>query len=168
MQSFHEGQLTFEFPDGCLVGRYDEWAFYRNQLQRIAETKAVDFVCIDGADCWLIEVKDYRFHPRTKPSDLSCEVAQKARDALAGLAAARVHANVSEERALALTACRSSTRWRVVLHLEQPEHPSRLRPRPIDPANLKMKLKKVAKALDPQPAIANLDCPRGPWAVRSA
>ena len=46
----------------------------------------------------LIEVKDYRFHPRTKPIPLCDEVALKVRDTLAGLAAARVNVNVPLEQ----------------------------------------------------------------------
>ena len=77
MPTISEGDLTFQFPSGSHVGKYDDWAFYRNQFSKIPGTKAVDFVCVHGTECWLIEVKDYRFHPRTKPTNIAHEVARK-------------------------------------------------------------------------------------------
>ena len=154
MPTISEGDLTFQFPNDSHVGKYDDWAFYRNQFSRIPGTKAVDFVCVHDAECWLIEVKDYRCHPRTKPTDIADEVAKKARDTLAGLAATRRNAGQGEERALAQQALRTR-RWRVALHLEQPQHLSRLRPTPIDPANVKIKLRKVLRGIDPHPVVAD-------------
>ena len=89
-----EGALRFSFGVSCTVVQYESWAFYQNQFQRISGTKAVDFLCINGGQTCLIEVKDYRFHPRTKPISLCDEVALKVRDTLAGLAAARVNASI--------------------------------------------------------------------------
>ena len=166
MPTISEGDLTFQFPSGSHVGKYDDWAFYRNQFSKIPGTKAVDFVCVHGTECWLIEVKDYRFHPRTKPTNIAHEVASKARDTLAGLAAARRNAGGEEERTLAQQAL-STSRWRVALHLEQPQHPSRLRPTPIDPANVRMNLRKVLRGIDPHAVVADAASPQGPWAVET-
>ena len=60
-----EGALRFSFCASCTAVRYESWAFYRNQFQRITGTKAVDFLCINGNRTCLIEVKDYRnsLHP---------------------------------------------------------------------------------------------------------
>ena len=111
MPTISEGDLTFQFPNDSHVGKYDDWVFYRKQFSKIPGTKAVDFVCVYGAECWLIEAKDYRFHPRTKPTNIAHEVAQKARDTLAGLAASRRNAGREEERTLAKQAL-STSRWR--------------------------------------------------------
>ena len=155
MTTLIEGNLAFEFPENCAVSRYDGWAFYRNQFNRVGGgSKAVDFVCICGSCAWLIEVKDYRLHPRTKPSELHEEVAIKARDTLAGLAAAQANANKEAEREIARNAL--SKRWRVALHLEQPRVPSRLRPKIIDAATLRMKLRQAVRSIDAHPKIVDI------------
>ena len=147
MTTLREGDVEFEFDEGCEASHYDKWAFFRNQFGRLAGgSKAVDFLCINDRYTWLIEVKNYRYHGRTKPSELHEEVATKVRDTLAGLAAARANA-VDPERKTARRAL--SKRWRVALHLEQPNRPSKLRPKIIDPATLKMKLRQAAKRLGP-------------------
>ena len=166
MPTISEGDLTFQFPNDSHVGKYDDWVFYRRQFSKIPGTKAVDFVCVYGAECWLIEVKDYRFHPRTKPTNIAHEVAKKVRDTLAGLAASRRNAGRDEERTLAQHALRTR-RWRVALHLEQPQHTSRLRPTPIDPANVRIDLRRVLRGVDPHPVVADTARPRGPWAVET-
>ena len=161
-----EGRLTFTFPDEAHVGKVDDWAFYRRHFSKIQETKAVDFVCVHGSDCWLIEVKDYRFHLRIKHIDLRDEVAAKARDTLAGLAAARRNANVEAERDLARRALRA-TRWRVALHLEERETKSRLYSGASYAADFRAALKRVLKGIDPHPVVGNIDRPGGPWSVAS-
>jgi hypothetical protein len=78
MRQFHEGRLTFTFPDPLEAAQYDSWAFYRNQFNSaFGGTKAIDFICIDNDKTWLIEVKDYRANRRTKAIDLADEVALK-------------------------------------------------------------------------------------------
>ena len=163
-----EQQLTFTFAEGVEASQYDDWAFYRNQFSAVCGgTKAVDFVCLDGDQLWLIEVKDYRHHRRTKLVDLGDEVAAKVRDTLAGLVAASCNANEAEERHVARQAVGRS-RLRVVLHLEQPRHPSRLFPRAVDPDDVLLKLKQRLKAVDAHPRVVDqstLDA-QMPWAVR--
>ena len=71
MTEIREGDLTFSFPDQCEAGKYDDWAFYRNQFQSAAGgSKAVDVLCLADGVAWLVEIKDYRQHPRTKLIDL--------------------------------------------------------------------------------------------------
>ena len=153
MTQIEEGDLTFTFPDDCKVCKYDEWSFYRNQFQSVAGgSKSVDILCVSGDAAWLIEIKDYRQHPRTKPSDIGDELASKVRDTLAGLAAASSNANSRDERALARRALQRR-RWRVVLHLEQPNTRSRLRPQPCSVANVLSKVRKNLKAVDAHPRI---------------
>lgn len=149
-----EGHLEFDFPtdDGSLATQYDDWSFYRNQFIRVTEgTKAVDFIYIDRDHdiTWLIEVKDYR-HPDTesiKPSKLAGVVAQKVRDSLAGLVAARCNANELQERELSEAAL-NTNKIKVVLHMEQ-NH------RIIDPADVLIKLRQQIKAIDAQPKVVN-------------
>ena len=159
-----EGRLEFTFPQGCTASKYDDWAFYRNRFGKIAKSKAVDFLCVHGGCAWLIEVKDYRHSPRTKPSEIHAEVTGKVRDTLAGLAAARMNATGSEKeearRAL------NQPRWRVALHLEQVEQPSRLRPTIADPASVRTELRKAVKAIDARAVVVDSQSAHVPWAVR--
>ena len=164
-----EGSLAFSFPDGCTATKYDEWAFYRRQFQSVAGgSKAVDLLCLTDDVAWLIEVKDYRQHRRTKPSCLSAEVAAKVRDTLSGLAATGANANERCEQAMARQALATKRRWRVVLHLEQPAPPSRLRESAVDPAHLKQALKRALKAIDAHPAVVDRGRPPAgaPWTVQ--
>ena len=164
MTAYREGDLIFEFPEDARIGRVDAWAFYRRQFSHIAGSKAVDFVCVYQRDCWLIEVKDYRSHKREKASQIWDEVAGKARDTLACLAAARLNAKESDEKDLAHDAVRANS-WRVALHLEQRRATSRLHRGHSFDANLMTKLKRVVKGIDPHPVVASMSNPRGPWWV---
>ena len=168
MMEIEEGDLTFSFPDRCEAGKYDNWSFYRNQFQSVAGgSKAVDILCLEDDAAWLVEIKDYREHPRTKSIDLCDEVAIKVRDTLSGLAAASANANDADEQALARRAL-AMRRWRVALHLEQPNVASRLRPRAIDPASMKSKLRKGLKAIDAHPTVVDRQRPHPgiPWTVQ--
>ena len=123
-------------PDHCKAGKYDDWAFYRNQFQSVAGgSKAVDILCLADGVAWLVEIKDYRRHQRTNPLDLCDEVATKVRDTLSGLAAASANANDADEKTLARRAF-SMHRWRVALHLEPPNVTSGLWRQAINPANI--------------------------------
>ena len=168
MMEIEEGDLTFSFPDCCKASKYDNWSFYRNQFQSVAGgSKAVDILCLEDDVAWLVEIKDYREHPRTKSIDLCDEVAIKVRDTLSGLAAASANANDADEQALARRAL-EMRRWRVALHLEQPNVASRLRPRAIDPASVNSKLRKGLKAIDAHPTVVDRQSlhPGTPWTVQ--
>jgi len=163
-----EGALTFTFEADAKAGKYDDWSFYRNQFQQgcFKDNKAVDLLCELNRSAWLIEVKDYRVHPRTKVVDLADEVAIKVRDTLAGLVAASVGANDPVERAFARRMVRAQ-RMRVVCHIEQPARASRLRPRVIEPDKLKLKLRTLLKAIDVHPIVGDRASMDGtlPWEV---
>ena len=169
MTEIEEGALKFSFPDHCKASKYDDWSFYRNQFKSVAGgSKAVDILCLANDVAWLIEVKDYRQHPREKRIDLGDEVASKVRDTLAGLATASANANSDDERALARQAL-AKRRWRVALHLEQPNVRSRLRPQPFNVADIVSKLRsKTLKAVDAHPVVLDCGAPRPgiPWIVR--
>jgi len=149
-----EGNLTFCFPAGWKVCKFDESSFYRNQFQRVCGgAKAVDVVALSPEHCaWLIEIKDYRVHTRTRSEDLSTEVACKVRDTLAALFCANVSANDPHEKHFACRALASKS-IRIVLHLEQPVKQSKLFPRPIDPANIKLRMKQLLHPVDAHPKV---------------
>lgn len=163
-----EGALTFTFAADAEASKYDEWSFYRNQFQQgcFTDNKAVDLLCELNRSAWLIEVKDYRAHARTKAVDLADEVAIKVRDTLAGLVAASVGANDAVERAFARRMVRAQ-RMRVVCHIEQPAKASRLRPRVIEPDKLKLKLRTLLKAIDAHPIVMDRSSTAAnvPWVV---
>jgi len=169
MPQIVEGQLQLNFPDNWQVTKLDEWSFYRRQFQNVCGgAKAIDVLAIAPREgFWTIEIKDYRRHPRTKAIDLAQEVAEKVRDTLCALVAARVQANDAEERRLATSALRCP-RLRIVLHLEQPAQHSKLFPRAIDPADVLQSLKRLLRAIDPHPLVLETKRMQGvPWTAQS-
>jgi len=67
--------LRLDMPGGWWVWKYDDSAFHRNQFQNFAGgSKAVDAVALAVDDTlWLIEIKDYRRHRRSKPASVFVE-----------------------------------------------------------------------------------------------
>lgn len=143
MTTITEDRLAFDFPVGWLVQKYDKSTFYLRHFQNVCgAAKGVDIVAISPAGClWFIEIKDYRAGPRQKSLDLVEEIAIKARDSLAGLAAARVRANVESEATFAARAMQF-TDIKIILHIEQPTKPTRLHP-VVDVSKLLLKLKQL-------------------------
>jgi hypothetical protein len=154
-----EGQLRFSFPDNTQACKYDEWSFYRNRCTNaFGGAKAVDILHIDAQQtAWLIEIKDYRANLRTKPSDLGDEIASKVRDTLACLVAARFNAYEADEKKFARNVLKVR-RIKVVLHLEQPQNPSKLFPVSIKATDVKDRLKQLLKAVDAHPEVVDHDC----------
>jgi hypothetical protein len=174
VQCLHEGALAFEFPGDRLVCRLDGTRFFQKRLQSFAKapdgpgSKSVDLVAVapDDDAVWLIEVKDYRAAARTKPTDLIQEVAKKVRDSLACIHA--MAANAGEDaQAFAAQALRRR-RLRVVLHLEQPKKPSKLKPWVLDPATMKQKVRRALQAVDPHALAGGYSVlnEKTPWQVR--
>jgi hypothetical protein len=167
MPNIAEGKLRFTFPDGWNVSKYDEWVHYRNHFIKVCVgVKAIDILALEPrGSCWLLEIKDYRQHVRTKTIDLAEELAEKARDTLAGLVAAQFCANDDSEKNWARQALRSRN-LSVVLHLEQPIKHSKLFPRAINPATVLQRLKQLVKAIDPHPLVVEMATMRNlPWSV---
>lgn len=175
MKTITEGRLTFDFDDTWTVLKYDDTSYHRNQFQSACGgTKAVDIVAFRPKSCaFLVEAKDYcrpasdyRDHPRTKIADLPQEVAEKVRDSLAGLAAARLRANDGVERQVAADFFRCGD-MRVVLHLEQPSKHAKLYPRgAVDLADVEQKLKQLLHAVDPHPRVVDRTSTGNlPWTV---
>ena len=146
--------LNFEFPAEWLASKFDEWAFYRKQFSRMRNgIQALDLLALDTQKIgWLIEVKDYRIHARTKPSDLGEEVAHKVFDTLAAMPPARINANDPAEKYMAQTLLRAK-KYCVILHLEQPAKHSKLRPRAINLADVQQKLRQLMKPIDAHPRV---------------
>ena len=169
MQNLNVDGLVFSFPADWVVGQYDDWSFYRNQFIKLWQgIKSLDLLAVSpDKTAWLIEVKDYRQNKRTKPSELSVEVAHKVFDTLAAMLPAKVHACESTEKALATAVCRANG-LRVVLHLEQPRHGSKLFDRAINPANLTQQLRKLLKPIDAHPRVIDHLTKRGvAWQVHA-
>jgi len=160
------GALSFVFEPGWEVGRYDDWAYYKSQFQKVRSgIKAIDVLALaPDKTLYLIEVKDYRQYPRTKPSELDYEVCCKILDTLAGILPAKVNARIGTEKAFAAGALAATT-LRVILHLEQPAKRSRLRPRAIDPSSVQIKLRQRLKAIDAHPEVHERGRPRLRWTV---
>lgn len=160
-----EGNLTFTFPTNDDSSKYDEWSFYRNQFNSaFGGTKAIDLIFLTNQITWLIEIKDYRAHQRTKTIDLGEEVAIKVRDTLTGLVAAKCNANDNDEKQFARRALRNN-KIQVVLHLEQPQKHSKLFPKAIDASKVQMKLRQWLRAIDAHPKVVEITS-NMPWAVR--
>jgi hypothetical protein len=148
--------IAFTFPDGWKCSKYDDWLYYRAYSNAWSGTKAVDLLAIDlDNTAWFIEVKDYRAHRRTKSIELCDEVAQKVHDTLAVVLAARTKATDADEKTFAGLVVRAR-KLRVVLHLEQPAKHSKLFPRPIDPTNVKLKMRTLLKQIDAHPAVVEI------------
>lgn len=154
MPTITEGKLKFIFPEEWNASKYDDWSYYRNQFNNVCGgMKAIDVLALElSACCWLLEIKDYRQHVRTKTIDLADEMAEKGRDTLAGLVGAQFWASDDYEKNSAHQALRAKN-LRVVLHLEQPKKHSKLFPRAINPAAVLQRLKQLIKAIDPHPRV---------------
>lgn len=168
MTSIREGNVIWTFPQGWSAEKYDDWVFYRNQFIRCADgNKAMDIVALapDGREFWMIEAKDYRRHPRDpSKGPLPMEVAEKARDTLAGVFAASANA-VDTEQAFAQSAA-NAKKIRVVLHLEQARLPTKLFPRAMDPADAQQKLKQLLKAIDPRVTVMSTQTAWDHWTTQ--
>lgn len=156
MPTITEADLTFRFPDAWRVEKYDEWTYYRKWFNNFGgQNKAVDILALEpgGGVLWLIEIKDYRSHPRDKVVSISAEVASKVRDTLAGLlAAATRQPHTYDEHAFARDAVRAE-HVRVALHLELPAHPTVTLDPVRERANVQGQLGKVLRAIDPHPRV---------------
>ncbi len=145
-----EGKLTFTFPNSWQVVKYDETSFYKKHFQKLGASRCVDIVAFETEvddQLWLLEVKDYRQNKRTKTEDLFLEIARKVRDTLANLYLAQRHEE-ADCYDFAQLASRKQT-IRVVLHLEQPQKPSKLYPQVVSHTNAQIKLRQVVRVADP-------------------
>ena len=163
-----ERNLIFDFPASWDVVKYDErYDYYLHKFQHTAGADAVDILALDATSCcWLIEAKDHRSRGhQTTVAMLADKVTQKARDTLAGLAAARILGSRADQR-VAQQAL-SCAAIRVVLHLEPPPVTSPFHPQAIPVANLQIELKRLVRAIDPNPMVVEIGNMRNlPWTVQ--
>ena len=156
MTVLRESNLTFTFRSGWQVEKYDTWPIYLNQIKdSCGGLKGVDFIALDPhGTLWLIEVKDYRRNRRIKKISIWNEMSLKTVHTLAGFVIATQHANHPHTQFAQNCLC--VNRIRVVLHLEQPQKPSKLFPRPYDLANIQLKLKQMVKPIDAHPRVVEM------------
>lgn len=153
MPAINVDGLKFTFPAGWEASKYDEWVYYREQFaKQMNHLAALDVLAVSPQkDAYLIEVKDYRHPDAVPPSELADAVANKVLCTLAAMLPARLRANEAAEKSLSrrVLGCRSLC---VVLHVER--KPGR-RALP-DLADLKQKLGKKLRAIDPHPKVVNM------------
>ena len=128
----------------------------------------MDFLAFDPkeSELWLLEVKDYRAHRRTKTMTVYDEIAQKVFSSLACLLAMRANAGVLEEKIFAERATKQ-IRLKVALHLEQIAKPSKLHPRVVDPANIRIKLRQKVRSVDDKAEFSSIAFSRNvPWTAQ--
>lgn len=129
-----EGSLEFDFDDSWNVFKFDEHPYYRDQMEKLDETKATDLLGIFDDQLFLIEVKDFRGHrienrDRILKGELCIEIAQKVRDSLACIVGAYRNSHDSEHwKPFAKLLCNPEKRVKVVVWLET-DSPSHLRQR---------------------------------------
>jgi hypothetical protein len=155
--------LEFAFPENWRASKYDEWSFYRDKFVKQQDgLKAVDLLALaPDRTAYLIEVKDYRHPDTVKPSALHDAIANKVIHTLAALLPAKLLANDEQEKSLA-TSLLAARQLRVIAHIEQPGGKGQI----VDPADLKQKLEKRLRAIDPNVKIVCKDKLRGlPWEV---
>lgn len=147
--------MRLTMPAGWWIWEYDKSDFHQMQFQNFAGgVKAMDAIALDPTQTlWLIELKDYRRNRRRKPSSVFAEVADKARDTLAGLAVAHVSAKVLRERSLAQQAL-GYKQIRVALQLAQSAQPHRLFPQVVESADADIQLRRAVKQVDAKPVCA--------------
>ncbi len=146
-------QLSFSFPQGWDVVKYDDTSFYRNQFGRMWQSiRAVDLLAVsDNNVAYLVEVKDYRLATDAAPTDLPLIIAQKIFDTLAALLPCSLNANETVEQDIAAKAC-GCKKLVVVLHLEQPNVQVGIF-RPYNRADLQQKLRQILKPIDAHPWV---------------
>ncbi|MDZ7801843.1 MAG: hypothetical protein U5K81_13780 [Trueperaceae bacterium] len=165
-----EGQLIFAFPDDWIVLKYDALSYVRKHLGGFGGgSKAVDIVALDApqGSLWVIEVKDYKDWRRQKTMGLVDEVSKKMRDSLAGLVVL-MHRGGADYPAVAKKLLCEAQHLRIVLHLERPAVPSRLRPDLMDPKTLHDALRRELKFVDNQARVTSRGMANVPWSVSRA
>jgi len=167
MTVLREGSIEYVFDDSWTVSKYDQWPFYRKHfVTAFGGAKAVDVMAQDPDDTlWLVEIKDYSSHDRTKRLDLCDEISIKVRDSLAGVVAAAKwhshHPNLIDARKHL-----SAKKLRVVLHIEQPPNHNSVLPRGFNTAKLRQRIHQSMRSVDPHPIVVDLASFKLPWQAR--
>ena len=155
MIDFLVEKLTFSFPDGWQVQKYDDSVFYKEHFVRILDSiSAVDLIAVaPNKVAYLIEVKDYRLATDSGPKDLPNVVARKVLYTLAAQIPCRLMANSEAERTIAALVCECKALV-IVLHLEEPTVPNGIF-RPYKAADLLQKLRQILRPIHARPWVLN-------------
>jgi len=128
-----EGRLAFEFSDNWRVFKLDDHRDYREKIEKVDGTKAVDILGIfNETDLYLIEIKDFRGYrieskDRLKDGVLAIEIAKKVRDSLACIVSAhRTSSDREYWRPFARHLCNPDRGVKVVIWLENDPDPPNL------------------------------------------
>ena len=129
MKSFHEGKLGLDFQQNLQVIQYDRSNFFRNNVEKLQGTKAVDFLALSRDDLFIIEITDFRGHgvecrEKIRKGDLVVEVTQKVRDTISGLCGAYRSGNFELESFSAGLFLKDGPSVTFILILEEDRHPA--------------------------------------------
>ena len=183
MTSIQVDSRTFDFPDGWLVTKYDDTAYYNNQFKGKArksrglkkEMKALDLIVLNPTDgmLYLIESKDYRTYRRKKEESPADEYIHKVIDTLTGILPTALcsmrdvhgrHADCQEE--ILHRQLHEAQKMRLVFQFEQPQEHSKLFPRAYDPADMQNIIRRELGMIDPHALVIDANTQRKvPWAV---
>ena len=183
MTSIQVDSRTFDFPDGWLVTKYDDTAYYNNQFKGKArkshglkkEMKALDLIALNPMDgmLYLIESKDYRTYRRQKKESPADEYIHKVIDTLTGILPTALcgkrnssgkHIDAGEDtlhRQLHLV-----NQLRMVLHFEQPQKSSKLFPHAYDLSDIQSKIRCELGMIDKHALVVDANTQhKVPWMV---
>ncbi|MGE0083265.1 MAG: hypothetical protein AB7S75_02460 [Desulfococcaceae bacterium] len=125
MQRIDEENLSFSFGDQWQVCKLDDHPFYRNRMEKIDGTKALDFLGIyDKKELYFIEVKDFREYrikskKRISNGELIIEIAQKVTGSISCIIGAyRMENNPELWNPYAEMLLNKSIKLKVILWLE--------------------------------------------------
>lgn len=146
-----EGSLRFTFPDEWNSIKFDDTNFYRDRLDKLNNTKAVDILAKYENVLHFIEVKDFRQHrienqQRQTSGELIIEVAQKFRDTVAGLVGAARWNNENLSFYFQQLLEHPNDKIEVILFIERDETEKALEKKKITHADLKQKLEQLLVA----------------------
>lgn len=157
-----EGSLRFTFPDEWNSIKFDDTNFYRDRLDKLNNTKAIDILAKYENTLHFIEVKDFRQHrienqQRQTSGELMIEVAQKFRDTLAGLVGAARWNNENLSVYFQQLLEHPNDKIEVVLFLERDDTEKVLAHKKIAHADLKNTLQQLLKAYNVRCRILSID-----------
>lgn len=162
-----EAGLVFEFDDDWeVVVKWDDRPAYRDGLQKLEGSRAVDIIALSPARemLLLIEIKDFRGHrirnrDRIKSGSLFLEVGHKVRDSVAGVRGAARTKNDQDVADLARQIAANAS-LTVVLWLEEDRHatsqPTSTRRAKSRLSTLTQELKRRVRWLTPKAVVQSL------------
>lgn len=124
MPELEERQITFRFPQGWDVMRYETSYMHTNIMMPLQNTHAVDFICCHDGSVMLLEVKRFSERPfASSGSDLENfinEVCGQFRDTVCGIAVAKMKAcpNFASYHAALFSEERNTKKITLFLELE--------------------------------------------------